>query len=360
LRLYSETIAVFLGHATRMAQEILTRECGISVARTRFQHRNIHWPLQLVCIESDTRWGHFDSAFYQIALNARLVGRVSDAVLRDLLRHELAHYLVHIESEGPASAHGPEFQALCQRYGWPLDVSRASDDLLTKEVMGALASQAIVEKVKKLLALASSDNPHEAELATLKANQLILRHHLQRSDFAASDEFVVKTVMVSKKKSALMNACYEILSHFMVSPHLFIGRAEVRLEVAGTREQCELADYIAAFLQTELPQLWQHKAKAEGLQGLRAKNSFYAGIARGFGKKLQASRAHFAASEQTALTRVEAQLSAKVAQFLGSLGKSYSGQRLDPRAHALGVREGSRLSVRPGVRQSSGKTLLLS
>ncbi len=36
----------------------------------------------------------------------------------------------------------------------------------------------ISEKIRKLLALASSSNPHEASATILKAQELILKHHI--------------------------------------------------------------------------------------------------------------------------------------------------------------------------------------
>lgn len=42
--------------------------------------------------------------------------------------------------------------------------------------------QEIVKKIKKLLALSSSDNTHEAESAMLKAQELLAKHNLQLSE----------------------------------------------------------------------------------------------------------------------------------------------------------------------------------
>lgn len=229
----------------------------------------------------------------------------------------------------------------------------ASGDLPSLEKVGDLKADAVIEKVKKLLALASSSNTHEAELATLKANQLILRHHLDRAQLGQAQELCVVTLMSAPKKNTLMIAVYEILTHFLVKPILFYGRGEVRLEAAGTRAQVELAQYICHFLQVELEKLWREAARLQGLKGLRAKNSFFVGIARGFSEKLHGSRTDLTASDSKALIKVEAELAQNVAHFMGGLSSSHSGQVLDSNAHESGREQGHKLNIRPAVKGSS-------
>lgn len=340
-----------------MAKEILSKECGFDVGRTRFTVGKIHWPLNLVCFEGDSRWAYFEHAFYQIALNARLVGKISDASLRDLLRHELAHYIVLIEG-GDMSPHGPHYQAVCARYHWPLEVSRASGDVLGEDA-AILDPQrdAMMEKVKKLLALASSSNAHESELATLKANQLILKHHLDRAGLAgnAEEPLCVFTVMTAPRKSAKMIAVYDILTHFMVRPLLHFGRSEVRLQAIGNRAQVQLAEYVAGFTERELERLWLQS----GHKGLRAKNSFFSGIAKGYRAKLENTRKGFTVDEKAGLVKVEKDLGDRIRQYMGGFGSSRSGQVVDAGAMASGVSAGKNLSIRPGV-QTGGKVLRLN
>jgi hypothetical protein len=354
--LHSETIHAFLRHAERVAKEILQNECGLTVGRTRFSVGRMQWPLNLACFEGDARWAYFESAFYQIRLNARLVGRVSDVALRDLLRHELAHYLVCIEG-GDVTPHGPAFQAMCARFGWPTEVARASGDVFADAAVTDVPRDALIEKVKKLLALASSTNPHEAELATLKANQLILRHHLDRAGLAdaAEESLCVLDVMRAARKSAKLVAVYDILTQFMVRPLLHFGRGEVRLQAIGNRSQVALAEYVAGYLDRELEVLW----KATGLKGTRAKNSFFTGIAKGYRQKLEAARKGFSAPEKAALVKVEADLGEQIQRFMGGFGQTRTGQVLDGNALGQGVKAGSNLSIRPGV-QTGGKVLRLS
>lgn len=356
--LHSQTLHAFLRHAESVAKDILERECGLKTNRTRFMVGATSWPLNFVCFEGSSRWAYFDPSFYQIALNKRLAGRVKDSVLRDLLRHELAHYLTRIFHGEQVLPHGTEYHQVCARFNWPAEVAHAQGDLFAdhENTIGDLASDALVEKVKKLLALATSNNPHEAELATLKANQLILKHHLSRADLTGQeDELCVLTVMQSKRKSTLMVAIYDILTHFMVKPLLHYGRFEVRLDVIGDRSQVQLAEYVASFLQRELEQLWS----ACGLKGLRAKNSFFTGIAKGYRLKLERSRQDFTPSEKQALVKVERLRTESIRQLMGGFGSSRSSQVLDGGALLMGTQAGQDLQIHAGVKAREGKKLAL-
>jgi hypothetical protein len=355
VRLYNDTIMSFLGHATRVAQEILTKECHLKFSRTRFHINNITYPLSLICFEGDSRWGYFESEFYTIGLNSKLIGRVDDITLKNLLRHEIAHYLVFIES-GSVKPHGEEFKEMCQRFRWPQEVALPSGDLLRGQD-GDLKADAVIEKVKKLLNLASSSNPFEAELATIKANQLILKHHLSRSDLAG-ETIYIKTLLSAPKRTALMMSIYEILSHFLVRPLLHMGRGRALLEAGGTREQVELASYISDYLVEEFEALWKTHAQKHGLKGLREKNSFYTGIARGFSEKLTHSRAKMDVSDTRALVKIEQDLKLKVDTFLGGLSRAQSSQTINHHALERGKAAGRELNIRQGVK-NAGPTRLL-
>lgn len=356
--LYSETLFAFLRHAENMAKEILETEGKIKTNRTRFLIGNTTWPLNFVCFEGDSRWAYFDPSFYQIGLNKKMAGRIKDSVLRDLLRHELAHYLTRIFHGDGVSPHGKEYHALCASYGWPTEVADAQGDLFQEHenTVGDLPSDALVEKVKKLLALSTSNNPHEAELATLKANQLILKHHLSKAGLSESEEeLCVMTVMRSNRKSTLMVAIYDILTHFMVKPLLNYGKSEVRLDVIGDRSQVQLADYIGNFLQRELEHLW----KDSGLKGLRAKNSFFTGIARGYRIKLEEARRSYTPIEKQALVKVEKIREESIQKFFGGLGSSRSAQVMDGSALERGTKAGMGLNIHAAVSDGIGRRLAL-
>jgi len=143
------------------------------------------------------------------------------------------------------------------------------------------------------LALASSDNAHESEMATLKANELLLEHNLEltkaHDQSQTEQELVcVARVLEAARKNAKHVTIYEILKTFYVSPVFNHGRGVFYLEVVGDRTSVELADYVAHFLDHELEILWMQTQKENPkLKGKSAKNSFLRGVAKGYIEKIE-------------------------------------------------------------------------
>lgn len=347
---YDTTTLAFIQKAEQMFREVL-KDCGLTVRRSRFLWKNYLYPIHVVVFEGN-EWGHFNPSYFQIALNRRLIWSAKDSVVRDILRHELAHYLTLLKY-GSVPSHGKEFHEICSRFGFPESVAAATMNLERENISheGDLRSERILEKVKKLLSLAQSSNTHEAELATLKANELLLRHNLEYVD--QEETLFLDRLLVRKRKDDKLTAIYEILRHFIVRPVISIGRGTVCLEVTGTKTNVTLARYVAEFLDRELDHQWDLARKEYGLSGLRAKNSFYLGMARGFDDKMKGVKLEFSEADRTALVTVEKNLDEKVRSIYRRLGTVSSGRQTDEEAQAVGKEKGRNLTIRHGV---EGKT----
>lgn len=359
--IYDQTSIAFIRRCESMLKEIL-EELGFDVGISRFLFKRHFYPISVVVFEGGQELGHFNSNYYQIALNRKLIYLAKDSVLRDILKHELAHYLAFLEY-GSVAAHGTEFKATCQKYGFPAEIALASMnlDVANTNKQGDIDSERILEKVKKLLQLAQSSNANEAELATLKANSLLLRHNLDHLNVQQDQEepLYLERVVFQKRKDAKISALYEMLRHFIVKTVISYGRGTCCLEVSGTLTNVKLAVYIANFLDKEFDRLWEITKREHALQGVRAKNSFFLGIAKGFEVKMKASKAQFSTHEQKALMVVEKDLDAKTKIIYKKLSSSRSQNNLDAHAGELGIQRGKNLSIRPGV-EGSSKGLLLS
>jgi hypothetical protein len=343
---YDSTTLAFIQKAEQMLREVL-KDCGVSVRRSRFLWKNFLYPIHVVVFEGK-EWGHFNAPYFQIGLNRRLIWSAKDSVVRDILRHELAHYFTLLEY-GNVPSHGKEFHEICSRFGFPDSVSAATMNLeeenLAKE--GDLHSERILEKVKKLLSLAQSSNAHEAELATLKANQLLLRHNL---DYVTSVETIyLDRLLARSRKDDKLTAIYEILRHFIVRPVISMGKGTVCLEVTGTKTNVTLARYVAEFLDRELDHQWELARKEYDLSGLRAKNSFFLGMARGFEEKMKGVKEEFSQEDRNALVKVEKNLDENIRMIYRRLGTVSSGRQTDHEAREVGKEKGRNLSIRHGV-----------
>ena len=297
MRIYSKTTALFLKRAKLLLKEILSSEMGLQVFKSRFQYKRHLYPINLVVFERGNTLGFFEPHAYQIGLSKRLLFGTKESLIKDILRHEMAHFWTYLEKGN--IDHGPAFREACKYFGWGDTVSKATIDLAkeNEKKEGDLKAEKLVSKIQKLLSLAGSSNPHESEAATLKANELMINYNLERlrSKHLSSPEdeeaAYVKRVLHGKKNSAKYHAIYEILLLFMVKPVFNYGKDGFYLEVIGEKSNVLIAEYIGSYLDSELERLWKKQRElTPHLKGLSMKNSFMRGVAKGYKEKMELSK----------------------------------------------------------------------
>jgi hypothetical protein len=281
-------------------------------------------------------------------------------IIKDILRHEFAHYLTYIEYPHVSKPHGEEFKSVCRKLGWDQSISKAHINIesANDKIEGDLKSEKIITKIKALLKLAQSENVHEAQLATLKANQLLIKYNIENLESEDNDQVIyVQTVLSVKRKNAKLNAIYDILKHFLVKPILIYGKNQVSLEVSGDKSNIELAEYVATFLDSELEHLW--KNRTSDLKGLKAKNSFFSGIAKGYDEKMQGLKENLQSHEQKALVRIDNQLNINLNTIYKRLSFVNSNRTIDKNAYGQGKKAGKSLTINNVIKNKT-KNLLLN
>jgi len=351
--IYNDTIIAFNQKATGLLKQILI-EWGFKVLRSRFECRGRLYPLEVVCFEG-SELAYYDHHHFQIALNKKLLYQAKDQVLKEILKHELIHYLVSLYHPG-AQAHGREFREFCEKFH--VDFNRAEIKLFEENDKreGDIEVERLLLKVKKLLELSQSENPHEAKLATIKANQLLLRHHLTYRE--VSPQLYLKRFLERPRKDAKLVAIYDMLKFFMVRVVLNHTPTQCSLEVSGTKMNLELAEYVIHFLDQELDRYWELEKKKHQLQGLRAKNSFFLGIAQGYELQMKEMEKEFSLSDQKSLRVIKEDLHAQTNKIYKRLSHSSTKQEFDHEARELGIERGKKLKMRQGV-QSQNSSLLI-
>ncbi|MCP5041392.1 MAG: DUF2786 domain-containing protein [bacterium] len=313
MRVFSATIESFLKRLTVVARQILRDDFQVRVGRTRFETADgWTWPVRLVAIDDAERLGYFDPEACTIAVHKRLMYSAKNRVLADILRHELAHYFTYIafhESGLEDRAHGRQFQSICERYDLAPEVRRATCDVAADNdaIAGELANEAILAKIKRLLSLAESDNEHEAALAVLRANELMVRHNLEAAAAARGGgdevEYCVRVVIPCKRSSPRVSAIADILSEFFVYP----VQTSAGLEVTGTRANVEQAQYVAGVLDRALAASWKRARKNNPQQRLREK-PFMEAAAESYLAKLRRGKTQHCTESQRALSLLSGQL----------------------------------------------------
>lgn len=270
-------------------------------------------PIGIMLFDSENRWGEFDELTRTISISRKLVQNHPWHQVIGVLRHEMAHQLVsesRFSSRGIDCPHSERFREACKRLGIPEQFSKAGFDLQGSELdwrneKRDEATEKILEKVRKLLALAGSSNEHEALLAMDRVRELYAKYNLESAKADADRAFVHHVICDGKKR---MQAWHQktigiLVEHFFVKVITFRqynaknGERDFAMELIGTRENVMMAEYVYYFLKNHLELLIEEVAGVKGKAfGRTARSSYRLGALNGFAEKLKRSESEPKAS----------------------------------------------------------------
>lgn len=202
----------------------------------------------------------------------------------EVLRHEMAHQFVD-EALGVRgeSAHGPAFARVC--------AERGIDRRAVGMPEGAEPTEErVLEKVRRLLALAESPEKNEAEAAMRAARALMLRYNLDA--LRAPRDYVVRHLGDPERRRDRVEReiVFVLTEHFFVRAILvpyYVPQTARRgwvWEISGTAANVAMASHVWAFLRETTARLY--RADRALLPSGRARLAYMAGVVRGFGEKL--------------------------------------------------------------------------
>lgn len=223
----------------------------------------------------------------------------------------------------------------------------------------------ILEKVRKLLSLADSDNENEARLAMEKANEMILRHNLSLKDVNSASDIVERP---SGKEST--TSCVEdkfllgILKKFFFVQPLFQSRWTGKFNAAGRRvmakqilfvglpQNVEIAAYTYHYLLRSFRKLWLAYKKETGAPA-KARQAYYYGLAEGIGDRL--SRKKRQVETETGLVWVGDRA---IDEYLKDVKVKKRGSRFSGNSDAemAGQEAGKTLDILQGLKANSEAT----
>lgn len=293
--------------------------------------------------------GYFDADFYELGFNACLMHMKRPQLLH-VIQHELAHYLTFINYGHSVQSHGSEFRELCHRMGWGEEVYKATTCLEKEETSLDAHESAVLRKVQKLMALTTSNNQYEAELAMIKSQQLLLKHNLESpGELDGGEKIVLKRILKNKRENAKMRSIALILETFFVNVIFCRAGNFMYLEILGDAVNIEIAEYVAHVLQDELDKLWLYAKKSANLRGTIAKNSFFLGLAKGYCNKIRFLKREYNTAETHALMVIEKKLMDAKAMVYKRLTSSKSHANYCPTSSALGEKMGRQLHIKPAL-----------
>lgn len=361
MHIYSSQIIQFIQEIKRFIREVISQEVGLKVCRERFYNRrgDYSYPIKVVIFNHKKMLGYFDSDFYEMGFHECLM-TVSKEKLHAIIRHEVAHYICFIKQGSGIQPHGIEFKTFCLNLGWNEEVFRATICLDEGE-NEAFEESSVLRKIKKLMALSSSSNQNEAELAMIKSQELLLKHHID-SKYLGSDEekIILKRIMKQKKGNGKMRAIALILETFFVNTVFSHGGGFICLEIVGNSIDVEIAEYVADFLQEEFERQWDFAKKKCSLKGMIEKNSFFLGIAKGYCNKIASLKRSYKTEEASALMVIEKKLAFAKEMIYPRLSTTRSQGRNCSHSAALGEQIGRKLEIKPGIHSSKKSGAFLS
>jgi hypothetical protein len=325
-----------------------------SIRRPLFDVRDMH-----------RRLGCWDGGKREIALSRELVGGHRWDDIREVLLHEMAHQVAH---EGMQAAnetdHGKSFQQACRLLRANPAASGNYRPLHVRLQEGEALStmDRIVAKIQKLMALAESSNPHEANAAMRKAYHLIAQYNVDRISRGVEREY--HSIFLGPPRLRHFREAYHLahlLQDFYFVQGMWVqawvlekekmGRV---LEISGTRKNVLIAEYIHGSVCRYIDTTWEDYRRGKGLNRYR-KSDFALGVIEGFKATLQQASASGEAGSRLP-ARIEDQA------LTGYLARRYphvrSFSRNDPghdvRVLADGTASGRKLVIAKGITRDDG------
>ena len=335
------------------------------------EHRRISWqhrvPLSTPLIEitdAPGYWGKWWPDRRTIAISSRLVHLHPWETVLNVFRHEMAHQLVS-ELHGPAPAHGTHFATACDRLGVPHGFRSAAgalpDSQTLHDPLNNHRARAVLEKVRKLLALSESSNEHEAVLAMRKARELLGQHRLPPPD--ERNDYCSLVINLGRRRiSSQHRAIASILTdHFQVEVVLAttfdatLCETFKCLDLIGRPAQVKVAEYIFHFLENRLDSMWKSQRRLRPSGGRVGGNSYRLGVLKGFRDKLAGKEPAVPGNRSIPAENLPAKvadpgrdrfLASRYPRLHSSRGRGVSIDREQFRA---GREDGRRLELRAGL-----------
>lgn len=268
-----------------------------------FQYRLTLKPPIFELSDSATILGSWNTRHRLLSISSHLIRRCPWSISLQVLKHEMAHQISVDCFSKNDGRHGAVFQQACTMVGLSGPFCRAAADcsgLPAQEAADVLPrtgqGRKILARVEKLLALAASDNEHEAALAMQRAGELLVRHNLTilKQGNSAYDHRSLNTGC-RRMPGHFREICSLLQDFFLVrvicaSTYEPMRDVEVRtIELFGRPENVAVAEHCYFFLTEKMHALWRENKQRFVGGGLRARNSYFHGLLTGFRQKLTKS-----------------------------------------------------------------------
>jgi hypothetical protein len=306
-------------------------------------------------IEKGTRLGAWDAKTRTISISVEHFAASTWAQVEETLRHEMAHQIVSELFEATtAQPHGPLFAKACMMLGIS---SEASARPTTEQ-------QRVLVKVKKLMALSTSKNPHEAQAAMAAANRLLLRHNLETVGTLDQDQYasrwlgkpVGRLTLERKVVAGILRDHFFVRCLWIRSTRVSDDKPAIYLEVVGQKDNLDLAEYVHKYLLRTLDELWSgYRSRQRGTRelGRKERNQYRIGVLMGFREHLDGQQK--VQQEQGLVWLGDPAVDELIDRRHGRLRKGRRSYYRLGKAHNDGRAAGRNVRIRPGLREQDAR-----
>lgn len=247
--------------------------------------------------DTTTRVGQWQPRPRTIEISRHLVLEHAWGDVLEVLKHEVAHQFVDECLAVDEPPHGPTFRSICQRLG-----IRGAPTLKLAGAPDAGSEDPTwvrkVARIRKLLALATSPNQHEAENAASAAQKLMLRFNVEMDEIEERPGYGFRHLGSPSGRTFEHQRRVAVIlgDHFFVEAiwvPVYRPREAKRgsvLEICGSEPNLVMAAYVHDFLHATAARLWEDYKRREGIRSNRDRRGFLAGVMEGFESKLEAQR----------------------------------------------------------------------
>jgi hypothetical protein len=263
-------------------------------------------PPVIVLSDSASHLGRWHSATRCLELSRSLALAQPWVEVVSVLEHEMAHQFVdEVLSVRGETAHGETFRRVCAERGIDARAAGAPaspDERSHPGPGGDPGTDRVLDRIRKLLALAGSPNQHEAEIAMRKAHELMLRHNIEataaRTASGIDRCYEVRHLGDPHKRGTRVESdVVGLLSEFFFVKVIRVpvylprlGRSGTVYEIAGTRPNVEMASHVYAFLLGTAERLWSENRHDARVRNGRDRLVYQSGVIGGFRDKLLSER----------------------------------------------------------------------
>jgi hypothetical protein len=254
----------------------------------------------IVLTDATSYLGRWHSPTRRLELARSLVMQRPWLEVASVLEHEMAHQFVdEVLRVGGETAHGETFRRVCAERG--IDARAAGSP--SAAAPGGPGSDAeavdrVLDRIRKLLALAGSPNQHEAEIAMRKAHELMLRHNIEVAATRVARSYEIRHLgdpgkrgtRVESEIAALLSELFFVK---VIRVPVYLpreARSGLVYEIAGTHANVEMASHVWAFLLATAERLWAENRHDRRVRGGRDRLIYQSGVIGGFRDKLLAER----------------------------------------------------------------------